>query len=128
MESRRKSPVPNSQKHRNTPAEAEHKLWQHLRHKQLLGAQFSRHKPVSHFIVDFYCAKARLVIEINSNQYFDTAHLLKDSIRDQALRDRGLHVLRFNNQQVLLNMDAVVGVIYSQLVSELKTKAQPPQQ
>lgn len=121
MENYKKSLKSNSQKLRNTLNDAEQKLWQQLRCKQLLGAQFNRQKPISHFIVDFYCAKAKLVIEIDGAQHFNTAHLLKDSIRDQALRTRGLHVLKFNNRQVLLNLDAVVNVIYDVVSERIKS-------
>jgi len=120
MEGYKKSLKPNSQKLRCALTDAEQKLWQQLRCKQLLGVQFNRQKPVSHFIVDFYCAKARLVVEIDGAQHFDTAHLLKDSIRDQALRTRGLHVLRFNNRQILRDMDAVVEVIYGAVSERIK--------
>ena len=48
---------------RNNMTDAEHRLWQRLRRKQILGLQFYRQKPILNFIVDFYCSAANLVIE-----------------------------------------------------------------
>lgn len=102
----------NSQKLRQYSTDAEQKLWQHLRQRKIFNVQFNRQKPVQNFIVDFYCAKAKLVIEIDGAQHFDSTHLLQDKIRDEKLQRLGLKVLRFDNRQVLLEIEAVVEVIY----------------
>jgi len=91
--------------------DAEQLLWQRLRRKQIRGVQFNRQKPILNFIVDFYCAKARLVVELDGGQHFEAQQREKDMARDQALADRGLRVLRFDNRQVLTATDAVVAVI-----------------
>ncbi len=110
----------NSQKNRNHSSDAQQKLWQHLRHQQIFDAQFNHQKTIDHFIVDFYCEKAKLVIEINAAQHFDTMQRFKDTIRDDKLRGLGLKVLRFNNKQVLLKTEAVVEVIYGVVGKRLK--------
>jgi len=121
MENYRKSLKTNSRKLWNTPTDAEQKLWQRLRHKQLAGIPFNRQKPISNYIVDFYCAKAKLVVEIDGAQHFEGAHQLRDTARDKALQALELQVLRFDNRQVLLNLEAVVEVIYCAVCKRIKS-------
>ena len=97
--------------------DAEQKLWQRLRRKQIHGVQFYRQKPLLNFIVDFYCAKASLVIELDGSQHLEPEHRRKDAVRDKTLAEQGLYVLRFDDRQVLTETDAVVEVIY-QVVGE----------
>jgi len=121
MENYRKSLKTNSQKLRNTPTDAEQRLWQRLRYKQVAGFPFNRQKPISNYIVDFYCAKAKLVVEIDGAQHVEEKHQLRDTARDKALQQMGLRVLRFDNRQVLLNLDAVVEVIYWAVCKRVKS-------
>jgi very-short-patch-repair endonuclease len=96
---------------RTCMTDAEQALWQKVRRKQIQGAQFYRQKPLLSFIVDFYCPAAKLVIELDGSQHFEAEHQPKDEARDTALANIGLKVLRFDNRQVLLEMDAVLAVI-----------------
>jgi very-short-patch-repair endonuclease len=96
---------------RSNMTDAEQTLWQCLRRKQINGWQFYRQKPLGPYIVDFYCAAARLVVEIDGSQHFEAAHQLADRQRDAYLQGLGLRVLRFDNRQVLLQTDAVLEVI-----------------
>ena len=91
--------------------DAEQALWYWVRRTQIQGMQFYRQKPLLAFIVDFYCPAAKLVIEIDGSQHFETEHQAKDQARDAALVGIGLKVLRFDNRQVLLEMDAVLAMI-----------------
>ena len=91
--------------------DAEQVLWKRIRRKQIQGAQFYRQKPLLGFVVDFYCAKAHLVIEIDGSQHLETENQQKDAARDQALAARGLYVLRFDNCQILKETDSVLAVI-----------------
>ena len=97
---------------RNNMTDAEQLLWQRLRRKQTLGRQFYRQKPILNFIVDFYCPKANLVIECDDGQHYTVEGLEADRARDQALGQLGLNVLRFDNRQILTEIDAVVEQIY----------------
>jgi len=97
---------------RNNMTDAEQLLWQRLRCKQILGLQFYRQKPILNFIVDFYCPAANLVIECDGSQHFAVEGLEADRVRDQALAQLGLKVLRFDNRQILTEIDAVVEQIY----------------
>ncbi len=84
---------------RRNLTDAELALWQKVRRKQIQDVQFDRQKPLLNFIVDFYCSKARLVIEIDGGQHFESEFLQKDLDRDKALNGLGLKVLRFNKGQ-----------------------------
>ncbi|WP_045434610.1 endonuclease domain-containing protein [Acinetobacter calcoaceticus] len=97
---------------RNNMTDTEQWLWQRLRCKQILGLQFYRQKPILNFIVDFYCSAANLVIECDGKQHYTEDGQLADRIRDQALSELRLVVLRFSNRQILTETDAVMELIY----------------
>jgi very-short-patch-repair endonuclease len=111
----------NSRMLRSEMTDAERLLWKRVRFKQVRGLLFYRQKPLLKFIVDFYCPKAKLVIELDGSQHFEEAHRAADAERDAALAGLGLRVLRFDNRQVLLEIedamaqiDRVVGEIIGQ--------------
>ena len=97
---------------RKNMTEAEQLLWSRLRSKQLLGLQFYRQKPLLNYIVDFYCPAANLVIQCDGSQHFTEDGLEADRIRDEALAQLGLKVLRFDNGQVMGQIDDVVDLVY----------------
>jgi very-short-patch-repair endonuclease len=103
---------PYARQLRSDMTDAELRLWNRLRAKQISGVQFYRQKPLGSYIVDFYAAKPRLVIEIDGAQHFESAHQARDSVRDAWLTQQGLKVLRFDNLQVLQETEAVLEQIY----------------
>jgi very-short-patch-repair endonuclease len=103
---------------RNNMTDAEKLLWSRLRNKQILGLQFYRQKPILNFIVDFYSPTANLVIECDGGQHYTVEGLEADRARDQALAQLGLNVLRFDNGQVMGEIDVVVEQIYSYCLKE----------
>jgi very-short-patch-repair endonuclease len=103
---------PYARQLRGGMTDAELRLWGRLRAKQINGVQFYRQKPLGPYIVDFYAAKARLVIEIDGAQHFEPAHQARDSVRDAWLKQQGLKVLRFDNLQVLRETEAVLEQIW----------------
>lgn len=111
---------------RNNMTEAEKLLWSRLRGKQILGLQFYRQKPILNYIVDFHCPAANLVIECDGSQHFTEEGLEADRVRDQALAELGLNVLRFDNQQVLRETDMVAQVIYEVITQLLESPLNPP--
>ena len=115
METYNKKLKESSQRLRREMTDAEQYLWQFLRRKQIHGAQFNRQKPILDYIVDFYCARAKLVTELDGSQHQDPGHLEKDRIRDCALVELGLLVLRYDNWQVLTETDGVVREIYEKV-------------
>ena len=106
---------------RNNMTEAEKLLWSKLRNKQILGVQFYRQKPILNFIVDFYCPSANLVIECDGSQHYTNEGLEADRVRDEALAQLRLRVLRFNNGQVLREIDGVVQVIFDEISLQLES-------
>jgi very-short-patch-repair endonuclease len=108
---------------RNNMTDAEKLLWSRLRNKQILGLQFYRQKPILNFIVDFYCPVANLVIECDGGQHFTDEGLEADRARDEVLAQLGLKVLRFNNGQVLGQIDEVVELVYLYCLKELPTES-----
>ena len=93
---------------RNNMTDAELLLWSKLRGKKVRGLQFYRQKPILSFVVDFFCPKAGLVIEVDGGQHFEPVQEEKDKDRDRKLRSLGLRVLRFDNRQVLQETEAVM--------------------
>lgn len=96
---------------RTNMTDAEEQLWFHLRRKQIQGKQFYRQKPLFNYIVDFYCPAANLVIELDGSQHYESMNLEQDKVRDQFLSGFGFTVLRFDNRQVLTELNAVLAVI-----------------
>ena len=87
-----------------TPAEAA--LWQALRAHKLRGFKFRRQQVIGPFIVDFYCASTRLVVEVDGPVHERRSD--EDAARQEFLEARGLHVLRFQNADVLDRLDSVL--------------------
>ena len=97
-----------------------------MRRKQLLGLQFYRQKPIGGYIVDFYAPKVKLVVEVDGSQHLEDRHQYKDESRDAFLASLGIHVLRFNSREVLLETDSVVDVIYRKSCERLENPPGPP--
>jgi very-short-patch-repair endonuclease len=93
---------------RNNPTDAERYLWSKVRMKQISGYQFYRQKPLGKYIVDFYCPGAKLVIEIDGEDHFQKNKIAEDKKREEFLGTIGLKVLRFNNKDILSNIDGVI--------------------
>ena len=110
---------------RSNMTAAEQQLWARLRRKQVCGLQFYRQKPLAGYIVDFYCPAAQLVIELDGSQHLEPQALEYDRLRTLVLEQMGLTVLRFDNRQVLLEMDAVMAVVWG--VVERMSRRLPPQ-
>lgn len=106
---------------RNNMTDAEKFLWSKIRNKQILGVQFYRQKPILNFIVDFYCPTANLVIECDGRQHYTDEGLEADRIRDHALEQLGLKVLRFDNRHVMVEIDAVVEVVLDVISLQLQS-------
>ncbi|WP_333609460.1 endonuclease domain-containing protein [Arsukibacterium sp.] len=96
---------------RKNQTAAEEMLWQAIRKKQLAAMLFNRQKPIEGYIADFYCAKAKLVIELDGavHQGHDAEEY--DVIRDNVMASLGLTVLRFSNQQIEHDLAGVLAEI-----------------
>jgi len=93
---------------RGNMTDAERCLWAKIRMKQVRGCQFYRQKPIGDYIVDFFCPKAKLVVEIDGSQHLVGETIEYDRIRDEYLSSLGLRVLRFTNTDVLAHIERVV--------------------
>jgi very-short-patch-repair endonuclease len=94
---------------------AEERLWRELRNRQLAGWKFKRQVPRGRYVLDFFCADAGLVIEVDGFQHTDAAVALKDAERTGYLESEGLRVLRFTNADVSDNLDGCIEEIFLRL-------------
>ncbi len=98
---------------RHEPTDAEKELWKYLRKHQLHGLSFRRQHCIGRFIVDFYCKRAKLVIEVDGEIHRYQKE--EDLIRQKYLESHELKVLRFSNNMVLNNVEEVIVQINSYL-------------
>lgn len=94
---------------RNNPTPSEKILWNHLRNKKMKGYDFHRQKPIRYYIVDFYCPKLYLAIEIDGNIHDKQKE--KDVRRQNELEDIGIKFLRFTNEQIIQDLSSVLKFI-----------------
>ena len=100
---------------RKDMTDAEKRLWYLLRAHRFQSYKFKRQVPIGPFIVDFACMGRRLLIEVDGGQHGESE---SDARRDKWLECRGFRVLRFWNNEVLKNTDAVLAVILSAVVAD----------
>jgi very-short-patch-repair endonuclease len=93
---------------RFNPTDAEKKISEGLRNKQLLGLKFRFQHPLSQFIADFYCHKIKLVIEIDGGIHLDEEQRQRDIGRTFELEKYGIEVMRFSNEEVLYDYEKVL--------------------
>ncbi len=98
---------------RQEPTPAEDLLWQRLRGRQPSGPKFHRQYAIDRFIVDFFCASAALVVEVDGDIHRQQVEA--DREREQILTGLGFRVIRFNNDQVLNQIDDVLQEIQEAL-------------
>ena len=101
-----------------TPAEK--LLWKELRAKKL-GVRFRRQQVIAGFIVDFYCHKTELVIEVDGDIH--DLQQEEDARREKVLSELGLRIVRFKNDEVVKNLSAVVGKIKELVFDDLIKQA-----
>ena len=111
--------ITNGRQLRQNMTPAKWRLWQYLRGKRLGGYRFRRQQPLGQYILDFVCVEAKLVIEIDGGQHAgQTAY---DETRTQYLQNLGFTVIRFWNNEVLQQTEAVLTAILHKL-EEIKGK------
>ena len=111
---------------RRSATAAEKLLWQHLRGRRLEGCKFRRQVWIGPYIADFLCNEAALLIELDGSQHADRADY--DAARSVYLEERGFRVLRFWNNDVLGDIDAVLTAIRAAVPSpshSLRERAPP---
>lgn len=110
---------------RNNMTDAEKQLWVKIRMRQIKGYQFYRQKPIGDYIVDLFCPKAKIIIEIDGSHHLVGETIEYDRIRDDYLTSLGLRVLRFTNAEVTRNIEGVVEKIGDEIPLE-KIPLNPP--
>ncbi|MBE0391781.1 DUF559 domain-containing protein [Flavobacterium sp. PL002] len=104
---------------RNNPTEAEKMLWLHLKSKAL-DYKFRQQHLIDDFIVDFVCLSSKLIIEVDGGIHYSQQE--EDANRTEILNEKGFKVIRFNNKEVLNNIDSVLAII----THELRNAIVPP--
>ena len=95
---------------RNKSTLSEVLLWDVIKGKKIKGYQFSRQKPIGNYIVDFYCSKLKLVIEIDGNSH-DSEAYKNDLVRTDYLISQGLRVLRFSDLDIKKDLNGIIGFL-----------------
>ncbi len=102
---------------RKNMTDAERLLWNKIRMKQMRGYQFYRQKTIGNYIVDFYCPKAKLALEVDGGQHYSDEQVEVDKKRSTYLNKLRVKVIRFTNLDVLKNIDVVLDEIFRHLKS-----------
>jgi very-short-patch-repair endonuclease len=105
---------------RRNQTDAERLLWFRLRDRRLGGWKFKRQVPIGRYIVDFFCADAKLIIELDGGQH---SGAVRDAGRTEALEAFGYLVVRFWNHDVMRNIEGVLEEISSMLNQH---RSEPP--
>ena len=105
---------------RKGSTESERSLWKHLRMRQINGYKFRRQQPIGQYIVDFVNFERRVVIELDGGHH--SQQIVYDSIRTAWLEAQGYQVLRFWNNQILKETEAVKAII----LKALECECEPP--
>jgi very-short-patch-repair endonuclease len=103
---------------RNSLTNAEKILWKHLKQRQIEDQRFLRQFSIDRFIVDFYCPKLKLIIEVDGDSHFQDNNNY-DNQRQKYLESLGLNVLRFTNNDIYQSLDHVIKIITDKVI-ELK--------
>ncbi len=99
---------------RREMTEQERTLWKHLRDQRLGSAKFRKQQPIGPYITDFVCQDARLIVEADGSQHADSDY---DVRRDAFLKSKGYRVMRFWNNEIMINLNGVLEAIYHALTT-----------
>ncbi len=97
---------------RNNMTYSERRLWERLSNNKL-NVRFKPQHPLFLFIVDFYCHKAKLVIEVDGDVHFNDEKQTKDTECSQQIEALGIMIMRFTNEEIFKDLNSVVGKIRS---------------
>ena len=106
-----------ARKNRNNPTTAEVCLWQRLRGK-VLGEKFKRQHIIYDYIADFVCLDRKLVVEIDGAYHFTEKQSEEDIYRTKNLEQFGFRVIRFTNEEIMIDINKVVAKIKESLYEQ----------
>ena len=101
--------IPLARSLRKNATKQENHLWYDYLNQYPL--RFQRQKTITHYVADFYCHQARLVIELDGSQHYSDEGMDSDAVRTEALEKYGLTVLRFSNSDIDRNFEGVCAMI-----------------
>ena len=93
---------------RNNSTLSEVLFWKEVRSKNLLGYQFLRQKPIGNFIVDFYCPKLKLAIEIDGDSHDNYKASQKDKMKENYLLKLGINLIRYDDHDIKSNIQGTI--------------------
>jgi very-short-patch-repair endonuclease len=93
---------------RNNSTKSEIRLWFYLKNKKMIGYDFHRQKPIGNFILDFYCVELMLAIELDGLSHEFEEVQKKDLVKTEFLHSCGITLLRFNDSEVMNDIDNVI--------------------
>lgn len=96
---------------RNNQTEAEAILWDTLKDYKSKGFKFRRQHPIGNYIVDFYCHKKKLIIEVDGKYHEDKDQRQQDNYRTEFFEENDLHIIRFTNDHIINNLIEVLKII-----------------
>ena len=100
---------------RRSQTEGEAKLWQFLRGRKLAGLKFNRQFSIGPYILDFYCPKLRLGIELDGGKHTETETKILDQDREKILRASNVKILRFWNDEIMHDIEKVLETIRKEI-------------
>ncbi len=112
---------------RKNQTDAEKKLWLVLRNRQLCGVKFRRQFPIGRYVLDFYCPYYKLGIEADGGQHYENKERQRDEFRASELSELGVQILRFNDKEILTNIEGVCEVIERTIKEKRKVNSPSPQ-
>ena len=98
----------NARDMRKSPTKGEATLWEQLRNRKLNGAKFRRQQPFEGFILDFYCERFKLCVEVDGDIHDDPQQILYDDSRDRFLLEFGIRTVRFKNESLETDLATVL--------------------
>ena len=107
---------------RNNSTLSEVLLWNELKARKINGYQFMRQKPIGKYIVDFYCSKLNLAIEVDGDSHGYKNEIVRDQLKDKYLTSLGIHIIRYDDSDVKNNISGVI----DNLIDWIDQRLQPP--
>jgi len=111
--------IPRARELRKGATKHENHLWYDFLSQY--PVRFQRQKTIDHFIADFYCHEAKIVIELDGSQHYETHGIERDKERTAILEQYGVEVLRFSNLEIERNFSGVCAVIDQAVKKRIRT-------
>lgn len=110
---------------RNNSTKSEIKLWQKLKRGQMYGYDFHRQKPIDNYIVDFFCNKLQLAIELDGYSHEILEVWEKDKVKTKKLNELNIRILRFSDYQVMNDIDNILRTIEDYILNYEESNVLP---